>query len=72
MGDEIDRLKATIDNVAAQVAAFASQPVVRFAMTLYRDEGDTFVTKTFDFTGDIAVFRAALDDVVADGGGDYP
>jgi Mg-chelatase subunit ChlD len=72
MGDEIDRLKATIDNVAAQVAAFASQPDVRFAMTLYRDEGDTFVTKTFDFTGDIAVFRAALDDVVADGGGDYP
>ena len=72
MGDEIDRLKATIDAVAAQVAAFESQPDVRFAITLYRDEGDTFVTKTFDFTGDIDVFRAALDDVVADGGGDYP
>jgi von Willebrand factor type A domain-containing protein len=72
MGDEIDRLKATIDTVAAQVKGFESQPDVRFAMTLYRDEGDTFVTKTFDFTGDIDAFRAALDDVVADGGGDYP
>lgn len=72
MGDEIDRLKATIDTVAAQVKKFESQPDVRFAMTLYRDEGDTFVTKTFDFTADIDAFRAALDDVVADGGGDYP
>ena len=41
-------------------------------MTLYRDEGDTFVTSTFDFTADIDAFRAALNDVVADGGGDYP
>ena len=72
MGDEIGRLKATIDTVAAQVDAFESQPDVRFAMTLYRDEGDMFVTSTFDFTGDIAAFRAALSDVVADGGGDYP
>ncbi len=72
MGDEIDRLKATIDSVAAQVGAFESQPDVRFAMTLYRDQGDAFVTSTFDFTGDIAAFRAALNDVVADGGGDYP
>ena len=72
MGDEIDRLKTTIDTVAAQVTGFESQPDVRFGMTLYRDEGDTFVTKTFDFTGDIDVFRAALDEVVADGGGDYP
>ncbi|MDP9465402.1 MAG: VWA domain-containing protein, partial [Actinomycetota bacterium] len=72
MGDEIDRLKATIDAVAAQVDGFESQPVVRLAMTLYRDEGDTFVTSTFDFTGDIEAFRAALNDVVADGGGDYP
>ncbi len=72
MGDEIDRLKVTIDTVAAQVEQFESQPDVRFAMTLYRDEGDTFVTSTFDFTGDVAAFRDALNDVVADGGGDYP
>ena len=63
MGDEIDRLKATIDSVAAQVGAFESQPDVRFGMTLYRDQGDAFVTSTFDFTGDIAAFRAALNDV---------
>ena len=72
MGDEIDRLKTTIDSVAARVAAFEVQPDVRFAMTLYRDEGDVFVTSTFDFTSDVLAFREALQDVVADGGGDYP
>ncbi len=72
MGDEIDRLKATIDQVAMRVAAFETRPDVRFAFTLYRDEGDLFIAKTFDFTGDIDVFRTALLDVVADGGGDYP
>ena len=72
MGDEIGRLKATIDAVAAEVDGFDSQPDVRFAMTLYRDQGDAFVTSTFDFTADIGAFRAALNDVVAEGGGDYP
>ena len=41
-------------------------------MTIYRDEGDAFVTGTYDFTSDVSAFRAALAEVVADGGGDYP
>ncbi len=72
MGDEIDRLKATIDVVAERVATLDPAPDVRFAMTLYRDEGDAFVTANYDFTGDIDEFRSALADAVADGGGDYP
>jgi hypothetical protein len=72
MGDEIGRLKDTIDAVAAQVGGFESKPDVRFAMTLYRDQGDMFLTSTFDFTSDIGAFRSALNDVVAEGGGDYP
>ena len=72
MGDEITRLKDTIDAVAAQVEGFESKPDVRFAMTLYRDQDDTFLTSTFDFTSDVAAFRSALNDVVAEGGGDYP
>ena len=41
-------------------------------MTLYRDLADSFVTTTYDFTGDIDSFRKALSDVVAEGGDDYP
>jgi hypothetical protein len=72
MGDEIDRLKATIGDVADQLAALPQHPDIRFGMTLYRDEGDTFVTSTFDLTGDLTSFQSALDDVQAGGGGDVP
>lgn len=72
MGDEIDRLKTSIDSVASRIAGFEPTPDVRFAMTLYRDEGDEFVTATYDFTADVDAFRAELAKVVADGGGDYP
>ncbi len=72
MSDEIDRLKTSIDSVARRVAALAGLPDVRFAMTLYRDEGDEFVTATHDFTSDVDAFRGELADVIADGGGDYP
>jgi len=72
MGDEIDRLKESIDSVSERIDALESQPDVRFAMTIYRDEGDEFVTATYDFTSDVAAFRDALAEVVADGGGDYP
>ena len=72
MSDEIDRLKTSIDAVATRIASLETQPDVRFGMTLYRDEGDVFVTATYDFTSDVEAFRAALAEVVAGGGGDYP
>ena len=72
MGDEIDQLKTSIDSVASRLASLESAPDIRFGMTLYRDVDDTFVTSTFDFTGDVEAFRAALSNVVADGGDDYP
>ena len=41
-------------------------------MTLYRDEGDEFLTSTFDFTPDFEAFAEALSAVVAADGGDHP
>lgn len=72
MGDEIGQLKVSIDSIAERVDQLEAAPDVRFAMTLYRDLGDAFVTATHDFTSDVDAFRAALADVQADGGGDYP
>lgn len=72
MGDEIDRLTSTIDTVAGRLAALDGEPDLRFGMTLYRDEGDEFVTSTYDLTDDLGAFREALTQVRADGGGDYP
>lgn len=72
MGDEIDQLKTTIGEVADELRALPQHPDIRFGMTLFRDEGDSFVTSTFDLTGDMAAFQAALADVQAGGGGDTP
>lgn len=72
MGDEIDRLSANMISVAQRVAELEPHPDVRFALTVYRDRGDSFVTRTFDFTGDVDAFTQALREVVAGEGGDTP
>jgi hypothetical protein len=72
MGDEIDRLKATMADVAARITALDARPAVRWGLTAYRDRGDAFVTRAFDFTDDLGAFTAELAKVEADGGGDDP
>jgi hypothetical protein len=72
MGDEIDQLQESIQEMAARIDRLPGQPDVRFAMTIYRDRGDLFVSRTFDFTPDVDVFSEALAEVEADGGGDTP
>ncbi|MEM9609973.1 MAG: vWA domain-containing protein [Actinomycetota bacterium] len=72
MSDEIAQLRDAVDSIAVGVDALPGRPSLRLGMTVYRDEGDDFVTRTFDLTDDIDSFRAALDDVRADGGGDNP
>ena len=72
MSDELDRLTATVDSVVARISELDGQPDVRLGMTVYRDEGDAFVTRTFDFTDDVGSFRSALSEVRAAGGGDNP
>jgi Mg-chelatase subunit ChlD len=71
MGDEIDRLKTSIDSIATRVAGLDRQPRVRFGMTLYRDLEDSFLTANYDLTADVGEFRKELAKVQADGGGDY-
>lgn len=72
MGDEIARLKTTIDSVGKRLASLPSQPDLRLGMTVYRDQGDAFVARTFDFASDVSVFSKALAEVTAAGGGDKP
>ena len=72
MGDEIARLRETMASVARRVSETPSAPPMRFGLTVFRDRGDAFVTRTFDFTNDVAAVEEALSEVVADGGGDTP
>jgi hypothetical protein len=72
MGDEIDRLKESVTAVARRVDGLEANPDLRLGMTVYRDRGDAYVTRTFDFTSDVAAFNDALASVEAGGGGDTP
>jgi TolB-like protein/uncharacterized protein YegL len=72
MGEEIERLRSTIEIIGANVTAIKPKPSLRFGMVLYRDKDDDYVTKVVPFTSDLGRFQAALDEVSADGGGDDP
>lgn len=72
MGDELDRLTDSIRSVVDRIQKLPGSADVRLAMTVYRDEGDSFVTATHDFTRNVDEFRTALADLRAGGGGDTP
>lgn len=72
MGDEINKLKASMADVADQIATLTEKPDVRYGLVAYRDRGDAFVVRTHDFTYNLGDFQQNLADVYADGGGDTP
>jgi Mg-chelatase subunit ChlD len=73
MADEIDKLKATLRSIAAEVSRLPSQPDLCFGLVAYRDKGDAFLLRSHDLTNDLDGFlRGALNPLQAGGGGDYP
>ena len=72
MGDEIDKLKATLEAIHFQVTQMTPKPDARFAMVLYRDRKDAYVTRLTPFTRDIDAFDRSLRSASAGGGGDKP
>jgi len=72
MSDELEYLKVEIDSIATTVHRMFPQVDQRYALVAYRDQGDEYVTRTFDFTGSLEQFRSTLSQQHASGGGDYP
>ncbi len=72
MADEIDQIKATLLSISSRISDLPSQPDLRFGMVAYRDRGDAFVTRVYDFEPDPQRFVETIRGVVALGGGDYP
>lgn len=72
MGDEIDKLKASLQTIVAEVAALPSQPDLCLGLVAYRDKGDAFLLRSHDLTNDLPGFQGALNALQAAGGGDYP
>ena len=72
MGDELEYLKVELRTIARDVQRTFPNVDQRFALVVYRDQGDEYVTRKFDFTADLAKFERRLGHQRADGGGDYP
>lgn len=73
MGDEIDKLKATLRTITAEVAGLPSRPDICLGLVAYRDRGDAFLLRSHDLSNDVGAFlQNALYPLQAVGGGDYP
>ncbi len=72
MSDQINTLKMTIKSISDNVSSLQVQPKIRFGLVIYRDRGDEYLTRIYDFTDNLDEFQTVLNDVIASGGGDYP
>lgn len=72
MGEEILRLKQTIELINLNLSAVSPAPDIRFGMVLYKDKGDEYRTHVIPLTRDLSQFQSRLNDVRAGGGGDTP
>jgi hypothetical protein len=72
MADEIRYLQAEVLAISSAIREAYPLLQQRWALVPYKDEGDSWVVRPSDFTGDLAGYQASLRALSADGGGDYP
>ena len=72
MQDEIDYLETELDDIMQRLRSSEGQTDIRIGMIVYRDQGDDYVTRKYQFTNDIQAMRATLAQQEASGGGDGP
>lgn len=72
MSDELEYLKAELQNVVGRVKDANPNLDVRLSANYYRDKGDIYVVRSFPFTKDINEVTEQIDAQRSGGGGDYP
>lgn len=74
MQDEIDFLKAEMNDIVYRCKRIGDQLNFRFANVFYRDTGnnEAYTTRSMDFTRVLSTAVNFISDQVADGGGDTP
>ena len=71
MNDELDFLKGEIRGISKVIHERFPEVHQRFALIVYRDDNDEYVTRRFDFAS-LDAFHKNLSAQRAGGGGDYP
>ncbi len=72
MRDELQYLQAELTSILSSVSSENTGVDIRVGLIVYRDIGDTYVTRSFALTDDIEAIQDDLNAQVATGGGDYP
>ena len=72
MGDELRYLQTELVAIATTVRAKYPDAGQRWSLVFYRDQGDEYVTRVFDFQADAEPVRQNLGAQSAGGGGDFP
>jgi len=72
MGDELSYLKREFENIIDSVNRTYQVDSMRFSLIVYRDHGDEYIVRTFDFTDSIDQMKDRLSAQRPSGGGDYP
>ncbi len=71
MGDELKYLQTEIQGISETIKTKFPQVTPRYGLVLYRDKGDAYETRPFDFQA-LDGFRTKLAEQSVGGGGDYP
>jgi hypothetical protein len=72
MGDEISYLQSEFLALSEAIEDKYPDAEQRWSLVVYRDMGDEYVTRWFDFRDDAMDFRNKLGEQSAGGGGDFP
>ncbi len=71
MGDELEFLKNELVDIINKVHNRSANLQTRVGMVFYRDRGDEYVVRDFEFNSDLQTVKKNLNQQYAGGGGDY-
>lgn len=72
MSDELEYLKEELADMVNRIGESNQVLSIRVSVNFYRDEGDDYVVKYYDFRSSIDECVKQLSEQRAEGGGDYP
>ena len=72
MSDELNYITSELSYIVEQVRQRFPKLALRYALVVYRDDGDAYVSKEYNFTNLLLDFRKEMSIQRADGGGDHP
>lgn len=72
MEDELRYVNREVADITMRIRRQMPQTDIRVGATFYRDRGDAELVQQIPFSGNVQGFAAAMQNVHASGGGDYP